>query len=52
MEQIVLDFYNKEVNNILDMRIHIKPEDGRNKDFLTYGQIATFGVAGCFLKEI
>lgn len=42
MEQIVLDFYNKEVNNILDMRIHIKPEDGRNKDFLTYGQIATY----------
>ena len=42
MEQIVLDFYNKEVNSILDMRINIKPEDGWNKDFLTYGQIATY----------
>ena len=33
MEQIVLDFYNKEVNSILDMRINVKPEDGWNKDF-------------------
>lgn len=40
MEQIVLDFYNKEVNNILDMRINV--EYGFNKDFLTYGQIATY----------
>ena len=40
MEQIVLDFYNKELNNILDMRINVKP--GFNKDFLTYGQIATY----------
>ena len=40
MEQIVLDFYNKEVNNILDTRINVKP--GFNKDFLTYGQIATY----------
>lgn len=42
MEQIVLDFYNKEVNSILDMRMNVKPEDGWNKDFLTYGQIATY----------
>jgi hypothetical protein len=42
MEQMVLDFYNKEVNSILDMRINVKPEDGWNKDFLTYGQIATY----------
>ena len=42
MEQIVLDFYNKEVNSILDMRIHIKPEDGWDKNFLTCGQIATY----------
>ena len=33
MEQIILDFYNKAVNSILDMRINIKPEDGWNKDF-------------------
>ena len=42
MEQIVLDFYNKEVNSILDMRINVKPEDGWNKDFLTKGQISTY----------
>lgn len=42
MEQIILDFYNKAVNSILDMRINVKPEDGWNKDFLTYGQIATY----------
>ena len=40
MEHIVLDFYNKEVNNILDMLTHIEP--GWNKDFLTYGQIANY----------
>jgi len=42
MEQIVLDFYNKEVNNILDMRLNVKPEDGWNKDFLTKGQISKY----------
>lgn len=42
MEQIVLDFYNKEVNNILDMRINVKHEDSWNKDFLTKGQISTY----------
>ena len=40
MEQIILDFYNKAVSSILDMRINVKP--GFNKDFLTYGQIATY----------
>ena len=42
MEQIILDFYNKAVSSIIDMRINVKPEDGWNKDFLTYGQIATY----------
>ena len=42
MEQIVLDFYNKEVDNILDMRLNVEPESGWNKDFLTFGQIASY----------
>lgn len=42
MEQIVLDFYNKEVNSILDMRINVKHESGWNKDYLTKGQISAY----------
>lgn len=42
MEQIVLDFYNKEVNSILDMRLNIEPESGWNKDYLTKGQISAY----------
>lgn len=42
MERIVLDFYNKEVDSILDMRINVKPESGWNKDFLTYWRISTY----------
>lgn len=40
MIKTIIDFYNKEVNNILDMRMDAKP--GWNKDFLTNGQIATY----------
>ena len=34
MEQIVLDFYNKEVNSILDMRINVKPEDDNRLNYI------------------